>query len=128
VAAIEKSGLSWVLSSDRFHFTVFAPVNAAFDATAKVALDDENATGEDLVEALSAWEIRKILFNHLLWYEYDSEAVLSRDRFYTVGWGRLTREGLTLFSRNGQGTLIPELIDIEATNGIIHVIDGVLLP
>jgi transforming growth factor-beta-induced protein len=128
VAAIEKARLGWFLSSDRYNLTVFAPVNAAFDATAKIALDDENATGEDLVAALSYWELRRILFNHILFYELDSEAVLSKTRFYTIGWGRLHRDGLTLTSRNGEGTLIPELIDIEATNGIIHVIDGVLLP
>ena len=127
-AAIDKAGLKYFLSSDRFNLTVFAPVNAAFDATAKEALNDENATGEDLVNALSSWKLRRILFNHVIFTELDSEDVLSKDRFYTIGWGRLTREDLTLYSRNGQGTLIPELIDIEATNGVIHVIDGVLLP
>jgi transforming growth factor-beta-induced protein len=128
VAAIEKAQLTYILSSDRFNLTVFAPVNAAFDATAKVALNDEDATGEELVSALSKWELRRILLNHVIWGELGSGDVLSKNRFYTLGWGRLSREDLTLFSRNGQGTLIPELIDIEATNGIIHVIDGVLLP
>jgi len=80
------------------------------------------------VEALSRWELRRILLNHLLWGERDSGFVLDNTRFRTLAWGRLHREDLTLFSRNGQGTLVPELIDIEATNGIIHVIDGVLLP
>lgn len=128
VAAIEKARLQHFLSSEWYSLTVFAPTNAAFDAAAKAALGDENATGPDLVEALSAYQLRRILFNHILYREYDSGDVLSRDRFYTLGWGRLTREDLTLYSRNGEGTLIPELIDIEATNGIIHVIDGVLLP
>ena len=127
VAAIDKARLNHFLSDERYHLTVFAPVNAAFDAAAKAALG-EDATGEDLVNALSGYQLRRILFNHILWWEYDSEAVLSRTTFYTLGWGRLTRDGLTLTSRNGEGTLIPELIDIEASNGIIHVIDGVLLP
>jgi transforming growth factor-beta-induced protein len=128
VAAIEKAGLVHILSSDKYRFTVFAPLNSAFDATAQVALRDENATGLELVEALSRWELRRILLNHLLWGERDSGFVLDNTRFRTLAWGRLHREDLTLFSRNGQGTLVPELIDIEATNGIIHVIDGVLLP
>jgi transforming growth factor-beta-induced protein len=128
VAAIEKAGLTGVLASDKYRFTVFAPVNDAFDATARVALKDENATGMQLVEALSRWELRRILLNHVLWGVRDSEAVLDSSRFFTLSWGRIHREDLTLFSRNGQGTLIPDLIDIEATNGIIHVIDGVLLP
>jgi len=128
VAAIQKAGLVDVLNSEKFTFTVFAPVNAAFDAAAKAALNDENATGPQLVEALSRWDLRRILLNHLLWGEKDSEYVLDNTRFYTVSWNRLHRDGLTIISRNGQGTLIPELIDIQATNGIIHVIDGVLLP
>ena len=127
-AAIDKAGLAWILSSDRFSLTVFAPTNEAFDAAAKAALGDEEATGADLVNALSSWQLRRILLNHVVYRELDSDAVLSRDVFYTLMWSRLTREDLTLISRNGEGTLIPELIDIEATNGIIHGIDGVLLP
>lgn len=129
VAAIEKAHLDAVLSSDRFRFTVFAPVNAAFDATAQAALNDANATGMDLVDALSPRDLRKVLFNHLLWGERFSDSILGSKRFFTVGWGRLYREDLTLTSRNGSGTLLaPDLIDIDATNGVVHVIDGVLLP
>lgn len=128
VAAVEKAGLGWILDSERLHLTVFAPTNDAFDAAARAALNDENATGPDLVAALSSWQLRRIILNHVLYGEYDSERVLSKDRYYTLIWSKLTREDLTLFSRNGEGTLIPELIDIEATNGIVHVIDGVLLP
>ena len=143
VAAVQKAGLVDILSQEKYKFTVFAPVNDAFDAAARVALNDENATGLQLVDALSEenqakeaysldalsrWELRRILFNHLLWGERDSEFVLSYSRFYTLAWSVLYREDLTLTSRNGQGTLIPELIDIEASNGIIHVVDGVLLP
>ena len=128
VAAIDKAGLKHILSDDRYSFTVFAPVNDAFDAAAKAALGNENATGTDLVEALSSWKLRRILLNHVLWGEYFSEAVLDRERFYTLGWSILYRDGLTLTSRNGQGNLVPDLIDIDATNGVIHVVDGVLLP
>ncbi|NDV62858.1 fasciclin domain-containing protein [Puniceicoccales bacterium CK1056] len=128
VAAVQKANLGWILGSERFNLTVFAPTNDAFDAAARAALGDENATGADLVEALPAWKLRRILLNHILFGDLDSGDVLSKDRYYTLIWSKLTREDLTLFSRNGQGTLIPELIDIEATNGIVHVIDGVLLP
>ena len=128
VAAIDKAGLKYILDSDSWNLTVFAPVNDAFDAAARAALNDENATGEDLVNALSTWQLRRILLNHVVWGEYFSEDVLKRNVFYTFAWGRLHRDGLTLTSRNGEGTLIPELIDIDATNGVIHVIDGVLLP
>jgi len=128
VAAIEKAGIGYWLDYEGWQLTVFAPLNSAFDEAAKAALGDDSATGPDLVEALSSWQLRRILLNHILYRAYDSDAVLSRDRYYTLGWGMLTRDELTLFSRNGEGTLVPDLIDIEATNGVIHVIDGVLLP
>ena len=128
VAAVQKANLGWILASERLHLTVFAPTNDAFDAAAKAALGDDSATGPDLVEALSPWQLRRILLNHVLFGELDSGDVLAKNRYYTIIWGKLTRDELTLSSRNGEGTLIPELIDIEATNGIVHVIDGVLLP
>jgi len=128
VSAIDKAGLKYVLDNDRYHLTVFAPVNEAFDATAKIALNDENATGEELVDTLSSWQLRRILLNHVLWGEFRSEDVLARDSFRTLGWSRLYRTDLTLDAKNGSGTLIPELIDIDATNGVVHVVDGVLLP
>lgn len=128
VAAIEKAGLTFVFETDRYEFTVFAPVNAAFDAAAREALQDDEATGVDLVEALSARQLRRVLFNHVLWGERFSDSILSKNRYYTLWWGKLYREDLTLFSANGQGTLVTDLIDIDASNGVIHVIDGVLLP
>lgn len=129
VMAIDKAGLKWLLSYERFNFTVFAPVNAAFDATAKAALNDDSATGEDLVNALDRWTLRKVLLNHVIWGELFSDDVLARDTYRTFSRGnQLTREGTTLKSANGEGSLVLDLIDIDATNGVVHVIDGVLLP
>jgi uncharacterized surface protein with fasciclin (FAS1) repeats len=128
VAAIDKAGLKTILSSDRWNLTVFAPTNDAFDAAARAALEDENATGADLVNALSSWTLRRILLNHVVYGELFSEDVLERTKFFTLAWGRLYRDGLTLTSKNGEGNLIEGLLDIDATNGVVHVIDGVLLP
>lgn len=128
VAAIEKAHLVDVLSSDRFSFTVFAPVNAAFDAAAQSALDDPDATGMELVDALHPWQLRRILFNHVLWGERFSDSILESNRLRTLIWGTIKVDGLTLEARNGSGNLVPDLIDLEATNGVVHVVDGVLLP
>ncbi len=129
VKAIDKTGLKWLLSYERFNLTVFAPVNAAFDETAKVALNDDSATGEELVEALDRWTLRKILLNHVIWGELFSEDVLARDSYRTFSRGNtITRDGTTLMSKNGEADLVLDLIDIDATNGVVHVIDGVLLP
>ncbi|MGC9452745.1 MAG: fasciclin domain-containing protein [Oceanipulchritudo sp.] len=127
VAAVQKAGLVNLLSTDKYELTVFAPVNSAFDAAAKEALG-ENATGMDLVEALSPWKLRYIIYNHVLFGERFSDSILDSKRYFTFAWSLLYREDLTLYSRNGQGTLVPDLIDIDASNGVIHVVDGVLLP
>jgi transforming growth factor-beta-induced protein len=127
VAAVVKAGFVDLLSNDRYEFTVFAPVNSAFDTVAEDVLGT-GATGPQLVEYLSAWELRKILLNHVLYGERDSEYILDRRWFFTLGWSWLSRTGFTLSSRNGSGTLVDGLIDVDATNGIVHVVDGVLLP
>jgi len=128
VAAVQKAHLVNLLDGDRFEFTVFAPVNAAFDAAARTALDNPDATGMDLVEALHPWQLRRILFNHVLWGERFSDSILESDRLRTLIWGTIKVDGLTLEARNGSGNLVPDLIDLDATNGVVHVVDGVLLP
>jgi transforming growth factor-beta-induced protein len=128
VAAVQKAHLTEILASEKFRFTVFAPLNSAFDETARAALRDPNATGMDLVDALPVWQLRRILLNHVVFGERFSDSVLESNRLRTLAWGRIKVDGLTLKARNGSGDLVPDLIDLDATNGVVHVVDGVLLP
>jgi len=128
VAALEKAHLVDILASDNFTLTVFAPLNTAFDATAQHVFEDPSATGMDLVDELSVWQLRRILLNHVVWGERFSDSVLSSNRLRTLSWSSLKVDGLTLKARNSSGDLVPDLIDLDATNGVVHVVDGVLLP
>lgn len=103
-------------------FTVFAPTNAAFDAVPAETLE---ALGAD-TEALTA----------VLTYHVVPSAVLSSDlsdgQQVTTVQGdtftvNVTDAGVTLTDGAGQTINVVDT-DIEASNGVVHVIDGVLLP
>ncbi len=121
VAAVQAAGLVDVLNSDG-PFTVFAPTEDAF-AAALAALD---MTAEDLLgntELLTA-----VLTYHVLPLAAPAEVVLTLDgqSVATVGGADIT---VTI---DGERVMVNDATvvatDIEASNGIIHVIDTVLLP
>ncbi|MDE0654662.1 MAG: fasciclin domain-containing protein [bacterium] len=121
VAAVQAAGLVEVLSGDG-PFTVFAPTEDAF-AAALAALD---MTAEDLLantELLTA-----VLTYHVLPLAAPAEVVLTLDgqSIATVNGADIT---VTI---NGDAVMVNDATviatDIAASNGIIHVIDTVLLP
>ena len=126
VAAVIKVDLVDTLNGNRM-FTVFAPTDAAFDAAA-VAVLGPGKTGLDLVETLDKATLKSILLYHVSPGERFSDDVLSAKRIRTVSKGFLFVDGLTLVGNNSRANLIPGLVDIDASNGVIHVIDFVLLP
>lgn len=115
VAAVEAAGLVDTLKGDG-PFTVFAPTDEAFAAlpegTVEALLDD--------IPTLTA----------ILTYHVVPGAVMSGD----------LSDGMTAETVNGQSVTIGVsdgvtvdganvvLADIEASNGVIHVIDAVILP
>ena len=121
VAAVQAAGLVDVLNSDG-PFTVFAPTEFAFAA----ALDALGLTAEDLLadtELLTA-----VLTYHVLPVAAPAETVLTLDgqSVTTVGGADvvISVSGNTVMVNNA--TVVAA--DIEASNGVIHVIDTVLLP
>jgi uncharacterized surface protein with fasciclin (FAS1) repeats len=126
VAAVAKAGLVDFLDGNR-NLTVFAPTNEAFDATAKVALEDDMATGIDLVHALPEDALTDILKYHIAPGERDADDVLgaSRVRMLNRDFTFPSVDGMTPFI-NGSEIVAP---NVFACNGVVHVIhDGVLLP
>ena len=121
VAAVQAAGLVDALSGDG-PFTVFAPTEDAF-AAALAALD---MTAEDLLgntELLTA-----VLTYHVLPLAAPAEVVLTLD-----GQSVATVNGAEITVRiDGDTVMVNDATvvatDIEASNGIIHVIDTVLLP
>ena len=121
VAAVQAAGLVEVLSGDG-PFTVFAPTEDAF-AAALAALD---MTAADLLgntELLTA-----VLTYHVLPLAAPAEVVLTLDgqSVATVNGAEIavTIDGDTVMVNDA--TVVAT--DIAASNGIIHVIDTVLLP
>lgn len=121
VAAVQAAGLVETLSGPG-PFTVFAPTDAAFEA----ALAALNLTAEELLadtETLSA-----ILTYHVLPMEASAEAVRGLDgqEVTTVNGATVTITIVDGMVMVNDATVIQA--DVEASNGIIHVIDEVLLP
>jgi uncharacterized surface protein with fasciclin (FAS1) repeats len=121
IAAVEAAGLVDTLNSDG-PFTVFAPTEDAFAA----ALDTLGVSVEELLsntELLAA-----VLTYHVLAGEVPSDVVttLDGDSIATVNGAdiTITIDGNTV--QVNDATVITT--DIQATNGIIHIIDTVLLP
>jgi uncharacterized surface protein with fasciclin (FAS1) repeats len=114
-AAIVKAGLGSALSGGSL--TVFAPDNAAFEASEITA-----AT----ISTLSAGRLDTILKYHVLGTIASSSAVPVSDTLKTL-FGR------NLFaSRNTNGVFLNgfkvKTPDVAASNGVIHVVERVLIP
>ena len=117
VTALTKAGLVDTLKGDG-PFTVFAPTNAAFEALLK-------DLGITVNQLLVRDDLKDILLYHVV-----SGKVLSTD--LKDGMMPETVQGSTLKVDLTDGVMINESkvtkADIEASNGVIHVIDKVLLP
>jgi len=117
VAAVEAAGLVETLSGEG-PFTVFAPVNDAFAALP-----------EGTVESLLMEENRDQLVS-ILTYHVVPGAVMSTD--LSDGMMATTVQGSDITVSIGEGVMINDanvvIADIETSNGVIHVIDSVILP
>ena len=102
-------------------FTVFAPTDAAFLAL----LDELNLSAEDVLgnQAL----VTQVLLYHVARGNRDSADILSSSRIRTLQRGFLSQSGGVLTDANGRTANIV-LPDVKASNGVIHVIDRVVLP
>lgn len=126
VTAVVKTGLLDFIDGNR-NLTVFAPTNDAFDTTAKVVLEDDMATGLDLVNALDEDTLSGILRYHISPGSRDSGDVLDAARVRMLS-REFTfpslQEGVPFI--NDSEIVLP---DVYACNGVVHVIgDEVLLP
>ena len=102
-------------------YTVFAPTDAAFTAL----LNELGVTAEELLSNKAL--VSRVLRYHIVPAELDSSEVLAQKRIRTWQGGWLFQSGGVLTDVNGRTANIIAT-DIEASNGIIHVIDTVVLP
>jgi transforming growth factor-beta-induced protein len=117
IAAVVRADLVATLDGNR-QFTVFAPTDAAFE-------DLFGALGVSGVNDIPVGTLRAVLLYHVAPGERFAEDVVSSSRIRTVSKGFLWP------SVNG-GVYINDAqviaADIDVSNGVIHVIDRVLLP
>ncbi len=115
VAAVVQEDLAGVLSEPG-DYTVFAPTDDAFEAL--------GLTGDDL---LAVPNLKEILLYHVLPTALNGEAVAAESMLETL-LGKDVEvsldDGTNLFINSSKVIIA----DIEASNGIVHVIDAVLLP
>jgi len=118
VAAVQAAGLVDVLSGEG-PFTVFAPTDAAFAALP-----------EGTLEALLADKaaLTAVLSYHVIPGKVMAEDVLSAQqvRPETVEGSSLNVRVMNGYVQVDQARVVQA--DIEASNGVIHVIDSVVLP
>ena len=130
VAAVKAAGLVETLSGPG-PFTVFAPTNAAF---AKLP----PGTVEMLVKPENKAKLTKILTCHVVAANALSPAIakmIKDDKgthpVKTVGGcvlqAKMMGEKITLTDENGNVATVT-IADVKQSNGVIHVIDTVLLP
>jgi uncharacterized surface protein with fasciclin (FAS1) repeats len=124
VAALSKAGLVSTFSGGG-SFTVFAPTNAAFDAAA-AALLGAGKTGRELVDALDVATLTAVLKYHVVGDARNAQAVLGSSQLVM-----LDGNAAAIAVKGGSPYINSAKIvatDIQASNGIVHVIDGVILP
>jgi uncharacterized surface protein with fasciclin (FAS1) repeats len=115
-AAVVRAGVVDALNGPR-QLTVFAPTDAAFVATLGVA---NEAAAIGAVNGLPVDTLTNILLNHVTSGRRNSNSVLAAPAYQMLNGETLTRETL---AAAGLAT-----VDISASNGIIHVINHVLMP
>jgi uncharacterized surface protein with fasciclin (FAS1) repeats len=117
VAAVQAADLVETLQSEG-PFTVFAPTNDAF-----AALPD--GTLESLLEEANKGQLTDILTYHVV-----PGKVMSSD--LSDGMTATTVQGQEITINVGNGVTVNGAnvvqADIEATNGVVHVIDAVIIP
>lgn len=116
VEAVTKAGLAGALSADG-PFTVFAPTNEAFKALFK-------QLGVSGVKDLTAEQLTPILTYHVV-----SGKVMSTDLSNT-SVATLNGQKIKIDISNGVKINDSKVTaaDISGTNGVVHVIDRVLIP
>lgn len=122
VAAIQNAAIANALSSESGGpFTVFAPNDNAFDALSAGTL-------ESLLQTENRGQLQSVLEYHVVAGEITTADIEDGSTFETLNGQQIT------ISIDAEGDYIIndsamiETADIVSSNGVVHVIDSVLLP
>ncbi len=131
VAAVKAAGLVDALMGAG-PFTVFAPVNSAFDALPP-------GTVETLLKPENKDTLTKILTAHVVAGDFSAadiarKAKASKDGYFNMKTlsgdalsAKLKNGKVYVFDESGNTSLIT-IADVDQSNGVIHVVNKVLLP
>lgn len=130
VAAVKAGGLVDTLMSAG-PFTVFAPVNSAFEKLPAGTVDT-------LLKPENKETLTKVLTYHVVTGNMDSKAIAKaikagggKAELTTVAggklWASMDGKNLVLTDEKGRKSTVT-IADVRQSNGVIHVIDAVLLP
>lgn len=130
VAAVKAAGLVDTLKGAG-PFTVFAPTNAAFEKLPREAV-------ENLLKPENKAMLTKVLTYHVVKGRLDSKAIMKAIRkgkgtatFTTVSGDKLMAmmSGNSLVLRDEKGgTATVTIANVYQSNGVIHVVDTVVMP
>ncbi|MDP2687970.1 MAG: fasciclin domain-containing protein [Aequorivita sp.] len=130
VAAVKAADLVETLQSEG-PFTVFAPTNAAFEKLPK-------GTVETLLMPENKAKLQSILTYHVVAGKQSAAQIMKdikngngKASYKTVSGGTLTAmmkgKKVVIMDENG-GMATVTIADVNQSNGVIHVIDSVVLP
>ena len=128
-AAVVEAGLAGALASPDAQYTVFAPTDAAFVSTFRGLLGDNSLTESEVITIIQdggvdatfgPGALQNILLFHVTNGRRISKSVVAAPGYQMLNGQRLTRAQLLDAGIN--------TVDQSASNGVIHIIDGVLLP
>ncbi|MGA9463524.1 MAG: fasciclin domain-containing protein [Terracidiphilus sp.] len=130
VAAVKAAGLVETLEGPG-PFTVFAPTNAAFDKLPAGTVDT-------LLKPENKDQLAKVLTYHVVAGKVSSQQLVGliakgggKAELKTVEGGTLTatlQGGKVVLTDEKGGTATVTIADVDQSNGVIHVVDAVLLP
>lgn len=115
-AAVLRAGLAEALSGNK-QLTVFAPTDDAFITTLGVA---DEAAAIAAVNALPVEDLTDILLYHVTSGRRISTSVLASPSYRMLNGDRLSRDDL------GAAGIFDT--DVSASNGVVHIINSVLMP
>ena len=128
VAALEKADLAATLNSSG-SYTVFAPNNKAFSAFL-------SANGYANLNAVPVAALKEILLNHVLSTKVKSSEITTgyvktlakgnASSSNTISMYLEKNTGVDINGGKGNGGATVTTADIEASNGVIHLVDGVI--
>ncbi len=124
VTAITAAGLDKTLADTSAKYTVFAPTNDAF---AKLPA----GTVESLVAPENKQQLTTILTYHVVAAEALSSSLSDGQKIKTVQGNELTvkiQDGKVWIVDAKGGMAQVTTADVKASNGVVHIIDSVLMP